>query len=345
MDTNYYSEDAQNKDIEAKEDVTVDMHTASSPAELNYIPVVQRHSGPSTPLAPQKADRKPGGFASLMLVAMLLLGMLFGGAGAGAVMLVAGNNSGLSAPSSQAAGAITIGGSGTANTGSVALAAQTTGTDEATIQSIYEKVSPSVVEITSFMQASNGRFRTSGTATGTGTVLDTKGNILTNYHVIQGATSIKITLSNGTDYTATVVGTVPENDLAVINAAVPANLLVPIKLGDSSSVQIGDQVIAVGYPYDLGQSVTSGIVSGLDRDGSNSQGSATLKGLIQVDAAINPGNSGGPLLNAAGQVIGINTMIESPVEGFTGVGLAIPVNQVKSLLAQLEQTTAASLVP
>jgi S1-C subfamily serine protease len=211
--------------------------------------------------------------------------------------------------------------------------------NETTINAIYAKLSPSVVMINSVVQSSNGRFgTTTGEATGTGLIVDKQGYILTNYHVIDGASSIKVEFSDGSTYTAQVVGTAQQDDLAVLKVSgVSSDKLVVATLGDSSTVKVGDEVIAIGYPYGLEQSVTSGIVSGLDRDGSGSTTGRTLTGLIQVDAAINPGNSGGPLVNAEGQVIGINTMIESPVDAFTGVGLAIPIDHVKSLLSQLEQ--------
>ena len=189
---------------------------------------------------------------------------------------------------------------------------------------------------------------TTGEAVGTGMILSTGGDILTNYHVINGATSLTVELADGTTHPATVVGTAPQDDLAVIKVTgVSSDKLTPVTLGDSSTLQVGEQVVAIGYPYGLDQSVTSGIVSGLNRDGSASSRNSTtsgrtLSGLIQVDAAINPGNSGGPLLNAEGQVIGINTMIESPVEGFTGVGLSIPIDHAKSLLTQLEGGSTVS---
>jgi putative serine protease PepD len=306
----------------------------SNRIEIPRTPASTAHAG----AGPQKPGKKRNGFVALMLSAMLMLGMLLGGAGAGAVMLVTGNASALTAGASAQGGTATATPSASAsNAASAELVAQT---NQATINSIYKTVSPSVVMITSAI-TTNGRFRATGEATGTGIVIDKQGHILTNYHVIQGATSIKVQFSDGSEYTATVAGTAPQNDLAVITAGVPGDKLVPAALGDSSTVQVGDEVIAIGYPYALDLSVTSGIVSGLDRDGSSSGNGASalpeLTGLIQVDAAINPGNSGGPLLNAKGQVIGVNTMIESPVDGFTGVGLAIPINQVKALLSQLEQ--------
>jgi S1-C subfamily serine protease len=291
--------------------------------EPDYIMV--RHAaalppGPSTAAKP----RTRRGVPALLLAAMLMLSMLFGGAGAGAVLLVAGNS------------ALQTTTAATSTTTSAASAAQlVVQADEATVNAIYNKLSPSVVEITSLVQGT-GRFSSTGQAVGTGMILDKQGNILTNNHVIDGASSIKVTLSDGTEYSATVVGTAPQDDLAVIKADIPAASLVPVSLGDSSAVKVGDAVITIGYPYALDQSVSAGIVSGLDRTESSTANGRSLSGLIQVDAAINPGNSGGPLVNAAGQVIGVNTMIESPIEGFTGVCMAIPINHAKDLLSQLE---------
>ena len=188
-------------------------------------------------------------------------------------------------------------------------------------------MSPGVVTITS----ATGR----GQAIGSGIVLDTKGDILTNAHVIAGATQMQVTLSSGQTVAATLVGSNSSADLAVIRISVPASSLHPVTLGNSDGVQIGDTVYAIGSPFGLSGSLTEGIVSNLNQGGSASNG-ANLSGLIQTDAAINPGNSGGPLVNSAGQVIGINNSIESPVNGNVGVGFAISVNQVKQLLPSLE---------
>ena len=197
----------------------------------------------------------------------------------------------------------------------------------ATAESIYAQVSPGVVTITS----ATGR----GQAIGSGIVLDTKGDILTNAHVIAGATQMQVTLSSGQTVAATLVGSNSSADLAVIRISVPASSLHPVTLGNSDGVQIGDTVYAIGSPFGLSGSLTEGIVSNLNQGGSASNG-ANLSGLIQTDAAINPGNSGGPLVNSAGQVIGINNSIESPVNGNVGVGFAISINQVKQLLPSLE---------
>ena len=197
----------------------------------------------------------------------------------------------------------------------------------ATAESVYAQVSPGVVTITS----ATGR----GQAIGSGIVLDTNGDILTNAHVIAGATQMQVTLSSGQTVAATLVGSNSSADLAVIRISVPASSLHPVTLGNSDGVQIGDTVYAIGSPFGLSGSLTEGIVSNLNQGGSASNG-ANLSGLIQTDAAINPGNSGGPLVNSAGQVIGINNSIESPVNGNVGVGFAISINQVKQLLPALE---------
>jgi len=188
-------------------------------------------------------------------------------------------------------------------------------------------VSPGVVTITSVLG--------NGQAIGSGIVLDTKGDILTNAHVIAGARQVQVTLGTGQTVTATLVGSNSAADLAVIRISVPASSLHPVTLGNSDGVQVGDTVYAIGSPFGLSGTLTEGIVSNLNQGGAVSTG-ASVSGLLQTDAAINPGNSGGPLVNAAGQVIGINNSIESPVNGNVGVGFAIPINQVKQLLPALE---------
>jgi len=200
-----------------------------------------------------------------------------------------------------------------------------------TAEAVYKQVSPGVVTITTQTAT---RFGGSGQATGSGIVLDTKGNILTNNHVIAGAQSITVTFSDGSTAPATVVGTNSSEDLAVIRVSVASSKLHPVTLGNSDSVQVGDTVYAIGAPYGLSGSFTEGVVSNLHQSGSTTSGS--LSNLIQTDAAINPGNSGGPLVDAQGNVIGINSSIESPVNGNVGVGFAIPINTVKAALSALE---------
>jgi len=199
----------------------------------------------------------------------------------------------------------------------------TNSTASATAAAIYQQDSPGVVMIT--VNISRGQ------AIGSGIVLDTKGDILTNAHVIAGAQSIQVAFSDGTTATGTVVGSNTSADLAVIRVSVAASKLHPLTLGSSASVKVGDSVYAIGSPFGLSGSLSEGIVSNLDQTGAGN-----LTGLIQTDAAINPGNSGGPLVDAQGQVIGINNSIESPVNGNVGVGFAIPIDQVKQLLPSLE---------
>jgi S1-C subfamily serine protease len=193
---------------------------------------------------------------------------------------------------------------------------------------LYKQAAPGVVTITTEI-ARRGR---SGEGTGSGIVLDRNGDILTNAHVIAGASQIQVTFSDGKTAPATVAGSNTSADLAVVHVSLAASSLHPLALGDSSAVRVGDPVYAIGAPFGLAESMTAGIVSGLNR----SNQSSGLTGLIQTDAPINPGNSGGALLNAQGQVIGVNDSIESPVAGNVGVGFAIPVNVVKQLLASLE---------
>jgi S1-C subfamily serine protease len=182
-----------------------------------------------------------------------------------------------------------------------------------------------------------------GVASGSGVVLDDEGHVLTNNHVIEGAGEVTVSLeSEGQMYPATVVGTEPNSDLALLKVEAPASKLHPLKLGDSDGVEVGDPVVAIGNPFDLQRTVTSGIVSALQREIQAPDG-VTIDHVIQTDAAINPGNSGGPLINAAGEVIGINSQIAtggSGSEGNVGIGFAIPINTAKEEIAQLESGTA-----
>ena len=241
-----------------------------------------------------------------------------GGAGSGAVA------ASLVDHNSQATTAAT-----TANsTSSTATSTQASSTAE----TVYKQVSPGVVTITATVSSGT---RGSGQAIGSGIVLDTNGNILTNAHVIAGARQIQVTFSDGQTVNATLVGSNTTADLAVIRVSVAASSLHPVTLGNSDSVGVGDAVYAIGSPFGLSGSFSQGIISNLKQSGATSNGD-NLSGLIQTDAAINPGNSGGPLVNTQGEVIGVNTSIESPVDGNVGVGFAIAINQVKQLLSALE---------
>jgi S1-C subfamily serine protease len=177
-----------------------------------------------------------------------------------------------------------------------------------------------------------------GTATGSGIVIDDKGHVLTNNHVIEGADKIEVKLGDSeTEYVAKVVGTDPGNDLALLEVHAPSDQLHPLTLGDSSTAEVGDPVVAIGNPFGLDRTVTSGIVSALQRQIQAPNG-FSISNVIQTDAAINPGNSGGPLINANGEVIGINSQIETGgngSDGNVGIGFAIPINTAKSEIKQL----------
>jgi S1-C subfamily serine protease len=182
-----------------------------------------------------------------------------------------------------------------------------------------------------------------GVASGSGVVLDDEGHVLTNNHVVEGGETIRVSFeSEGQMYPAEVVGTEPNSDLALLKVDAPAAKLHPLKLGDSSKMEVGDPVVAIGNPFDLQRTVTSGIVSALQREIQAPDG-VTIDNVIQTDAAINPGNSGGPLINADGEVIGINSQILTGGEGSNGnvgIGFAIPINTAKEEIAKLESGTA-----
>lgn len=198
------------------------------------------------------------------------------------------------------------------------------------ITAIYSQVRPSIFTITVVSGA--GSKNGPSEDIGTGFLINNAGDIATNNHVVNGQKHVTVTGLHGT-YKGIVIGTDPLDDLAIVHINPPANLQ-PLTLGTASSLQPGQPLIAIGNPFQLTASVSSGIVSGLNRS-MPSQSGREMNGLIQTDAALNPGNSGGPLLNTLGQVVGINTAIESPVQGSVGIGFAIPIDRLKRLLPQL----------
>lgn len=200
---------------------------------------------------------------------------------------------------------------------------------------VYEKANHSVVNITT--KAAREAllvFEIPLEGSGSGSVLDRQGHILTNYHVIEGAQQIKVALHTGNSYDAEVVGKDPPNDIAVIKIAAPAEELEPIEVGDSSHLRVGQHIFAIGNPFGLERTLTRGIISSLNRS-LPSRGGRTMRSIIQIDAALNRGNSGGPLLNSRGQLVGMNTAIASSTGENTGVGFAIPVNTINRVVAQL----------
>jgi putative serine protease PepD len=213
-----------------------------------------------------------------------------------------------------------------------------------TVGQIAKQATPGVVEIDSVSTGtSQSPFPNGGggsSAEGTGFVYDSKGDIVTNAHVIDGASSIRVKFSDGSTYKATVVGSDLSTDLAVLHVDAPSSKLTPLELGDSSSVAVGDGVVAIGNPFGLDNTVTSGIVSALNREIS-APDNTPIEGAIQTDAAINHGNSGGPLFNLAGKVIGVTSQIQSDSGGNEGVGFAIPSNTVRTIVTQLISTGKA----
>jgi putative serine protease PepD len=219
---------------------------------------------------------------------------------------------------------------------------QSASTDALSVNAIYERARKSVVEIT--VSGQGGDFPLgrppAQQGQGSGFVYDADGRIVTNQHVVDGAESISVTFWNGRTFDATVVGTDASTDLAVLDADAPASLLSPLALGNSSEVEVGDNVVAIGSPFGLEQTVTAGIVSALHRQ-MTSPNQFTIDDSIQTDAAINHGNSGGPLLDSQARVIGVNTQIASDSGGNEGVGFAIPSNTVESIVSQLIDTGKA----
>jgi S1-C subfamily serine protease len=169
---------------------------------------------------------------------------------------------------------------------------------------------------------------------GTGFIWDKSGLIVTNFHVIAGAHKLTVTLQDQTEYAAEVIGVAPEKDLAVLRIEDPPKDLVTLPMGDSSELTVGRKVLAIGNPFGLDTTLTTGIVSALGRE-IQAPSNRKIRGVIQTDAAINPGNSGGPLLNSLGQLVGVNTAIYSPSGASAGIGFAIPVNTVKSVIPEL----------
>jgi putative serine protease PepD len=255
-----------------------------------------------------------------LAAAVAVAALAGGGAGAGAVALTHGS----SHPTKQAAVA-------TPSVANVASSALSVG-------QIAKSATPAVVEIDATQAASDSPFpggaQSGGSALGTGFVYDAKGDIVTNEHVVSGATSVSVKFQDGSTYKGTVVGTDPSSDLAVVHVNAPASKLAPLSLADSSAVAVGDGVVAIGNPFGLDGTVTTGIVSALNREISAPDGTP-IEGAIQTDAAINHGNSGGPLLDLQGRVIGVTSQIQSDSGGNDGVGFAVPANTVRSIASQL----------
>ena len=210
--------------------------------------------------------------------------------------------------------------------------------DEQNSTEIFREASPAVVYVTTTTLRRRSRFSLDvmeiPKGSGSGFVWHESGLVVTNFHVIAGASRMHITLQDGKDYNAELIGSAPEKDLAVLRLLDPPDDLVPLPLGDSTELSVGRKVLAIGNPFGLDTTLTTGVVSALGREIRAPSG-RRIRGVIQTDAAINPGNSGGPLLNSLGQLIGVNTAIYSPSGASAGIGFAIPVNTVKEVVPQL----------
>ena len=209
--------------------------------------------------------------------------------------------------------------------------------DEKMTIALFKMASPSVVHITTLTTRQdrvNFDLFQIPKGTGSGFVWDKKGYVVTNFHVIQGADAARVTLADQSTWTARVVGSLPDSDLAVLIIDAPASRLTPITVGASSDLQVGQKVFAIGNPFGLDKSLTTGVISAVGRE-IESVTRRPIKNMIQTDAAINPGNSGGPLLDSAGRIIGVNTAMYSPSGAYAGIGFAIPVDEVNRVVPQL----------
>ncbi len=211
-------------------------------------------------------------------------------------------------------------------------------TDEQNSIEVYKAISPGVAFITTSSRVSTffGEEFERKSGNGSGSVIDNRGHILTNYHVVEGASKLTVSLGGEKMYPAKYVGGDPDTDLAVIKITPPREGLTIIPLGDSNRLQVGQKVLAIGNPFGLDRTLTTGIISGLERP-IRAKNNRPIDAAIQTDASINPGNSGGPLLDKFGRMIGINSQILSPSGASAGVGFAVPVNTAKRVIPQLIQ--------
>src|SRR5215475_9918442 len=211
------------------------------------------------------------------------------------------------------------------------------GADEQSTIDVFSKFARSVVHITSLETRRNRMTLDVAEipqGTGSGFVWDQDGHIVTNFHVVQMGDRATVTLNDNSTYPATIVGTAPDKDIAVLHIDVPPQKLLPLPIGQSSTLKVGQKVLAIGNPFGLDQTLTTGVVSGLGRE-IKSVTQRSIFDVIQTDASINPGNSGGPLLDSSGRLIGINTAIYSPSGANAGIGFAVPVDTVNSIVPQL----------
>ncbi|NOS81761.1 MAG: trypsin-like serine protease [Nitrospira sp.] len=211
------------------------------------------------------------------------------------------------------------------------------GADERATMAVFERATKSVVFIANTaIQRDPWSFNLFETPQGSGSgfVWNKQGHIVTNFHVVLGANSITVTLADRKELKATLIGTDPDHDVAVLQVRAPEEALSPLTVGTSNDLRVGQKVLAIGNPFGLDHTLTTGVVSALGRT-IKSLSNRTIEGVIQTDAAINPGNSGGPLLDSAGRLIGVNTQIVSPSGAFAGIGFAVPVDTINRIVPEL----------
>ncbi|SHF06208.1 serine protease, S1-C subfamily, contains C-terminal PDZ domain [Microbulbifer donghaiensis] len=209
--------------------------------------------------------------------------------------------------------------------------------DEQNTMQVFNFASPSVVYVTNETLVRDRwtlRLHTVPKGAGSGFIWDDLGHVVTNFHVIEGARKVTITLQDRSEWPAQLVGSAPEKDLAVLKIDAPPELLKPLEAGTSNNLAVGRKVLAIGNPFGLDTTLTTGVVSALGRE-IQAANNRTIRNVIQTDAAINPGNSGGPLLDSSGRLIGVNTAIYSPSGASVGIGFAIPVDTVKKIVPEL----------
>ncbi|MBI3950667.1 MAG: trypsin-like peptidase domain-containing protein [Acidobacteria bacterium] len=206
--------------------------------------------------------------------------------------------------------------------------------DERNNIEVYRQVSPGVVNISAVTYVRDFFYVYPQEGSGSGSIIDERGHILTNFHVVEGARRLTVTMANGKQYPARFIGGDADTDLAVIKIDAPREALTVVKMGDSSRLAVGQKVLAIGNPFGFAHTLTEGIISALERP-IRAENGRIIEGAIQTDASINPGNSGGPLLNSRGEMIGINSQIISPSQGSVGIGFAIPVNLAKRFVPEL----------
>jgi S1-C subfamily serine protease len=287
-------------------------------------PVAPEPPAPTQPIQPvQPVPSFPHRPARSMAAAMLAAGLVVGSIGGGAIGAILTSHR---TPASNP----------TSTTGTVAAGVAAPAPSPGSFAAIYQQTKDGVVTITTSI--SGGGPRSFSQAEGSGIVVDKQGDILTNAHVVAGASQVRVTFSDGHTTSGQVKGVDQSADLAVVLVAA-SDQLHPLTKGNSDTLQVGDTALAIGSPFGLQGTFTAGIISGLNR-GTTAPNGRALTGMIQTDAPINPGNSGGALLDGKGQLIGINDSIQSPVEGNVGVGFAIPINRASTLLPSLEKGVA-----